>query len=134
MAAQRVTVLKANLTNRPGALLRVMKELKAKNLGLAGLWGFATSGGKAELYLAAKNPAKTKAVLRKSRVFSSEMTVFSVRGRDRTGALNSTLELLARKGVNIMAVHAIAVGKGFGSYIWVNSRSARKAARALRAR
>ena len=134
MAAQRVTVLKANLKHRPGALLKVMSTLKARNLGLTGLWGFSTSGGKAELYLAAKNPAKTKAALRKMRMFGSEMAVFSVKGRDRTGALNSALGKLARKGVNIRAVHAIAVGGKFGSYIWVDARSVNKAARALRGR
>jgi len=134
MATQRVTILKANIKNRPGALLKVMNELKANNLGLTGLWGFSTAGGKGELYLAAKNPAKVKALLRKSKIFSSEMAVFSIRGKDRTGALNSALGRLTRKGVNILAIHAIAVGGKFGSYIWVDARNVNKATRALRGR
>lgn len=61
MVTERVTLLKARLKNRLGALFRVMGELKAKNLGLVGLWGFATLGEKAELYAIPKNPARVKA-------------------------------------------------------------------------
>ena len=134
MAAQQVTVLKASLKNRAGALFNVMAALKSKNVGLTGLWGFSKSGGKADLFVVAKNPAKARAILKKARIYRSEMKAFSVKGKDRAGALNSTLGKLGRKRVNINAVHAIAVGGKFGSYILVNSGSVTKAARALRGR
>ena len=55
---QRITYLKVALEDKPGALLAVTKELKSKNLGLVGLWGYATQPGQGELYLIPKKPEK----------------------------------------------------------------------------
>jgi hypothetical protein len=131
---RQVTYLKARLQNRPGALLRVMTELKKKNLGLAGLWGFSTSGGNADLYVVAKSPAKVRTLWRKLRLLSSEGKGFWITGKDQTGALNGVLQKLAKAGVNILAIDAIAVDGKFGSFIWVSPKSVGRAARALRAR
>lgn len=131
---RKVSYLKARLKNRPGALLSIMKELKARNLGLAGLWGFSTSGGKADLYVVAKNPARVKALWKRVRAFAGEGKGFWITGKDQTGALNKSLEALAKAGVNIIAIDAIAVGGKFGSFVWVSPKSVGRAARALRAR
>ncbi len=131
---RRVSYLKAKLKDKPGALLSIMHGLKKKSLGLAGLWGFATSAGKAELYVVAKNPARVRALWRASHVLAGEGKGFWVTGKDTTGALNRSLEALAKARVNIMAIDAIAVGGRYGSFIWVSPGSVRRAARALRAK
>lgn len=131
---QRVSYLKANLEDKPGALLKVMQELKAKNLGLSGLWGFSTAPGKAELYVVAKNLSKVKALWQSSGLFAEEGTGFWTKGTDRTGALNSNLDALAKAGVNIIAIDAIAVSGKYGSFIWVNPADVDRAAKALGAK
>jgi prephenate dehydratase len=122
---QRVRYFVRNLADRPGELLKVMKDLKARNTSLAGLWGSSTKGGKAQLYVAGKNPSK----LRKG--WKSGGAGFFVSGADRTGALVTTLDALAGARVNIQAIHAIAIGGKFGSFIWVRDKQVGKAAKAL---
>ncbi len=131
---ERVTYFMANLKDKPGALLKIMQELKAKNVGLAGLWGFATHQGKAQLFAVAKNPNKLRNIWRSSRLLAEEGAGFFVKGTDRTGALIKTLEGLANAGVNIHAIDAIAVGGRFGSFIWVDPSNVKKAAKALGAK
>lgn len=128
---QRATYFKANLEDKPGALLAVMKDLKAGNLGLTGLWGFATSPGNAELHVVAKNPDKLRDAWKSSGKLAEEGTGFWVKGADKTGVLVKTLEALANAGVNITAIDAIAVGGRYGSFIWVNPADVEKAAKAL---
>ena len=132
--AQRVKYFKVNLENKPGALLKIMTELKAKNLGLCGLWGFATAGEKAELYVIPKNPDKLRSLWTASGLFADEGTGFWLKGADRTGALNKSLEALASAGVNIDSIDAVAVGGRFGSFIWVGHADVEKAAAALGAK
>ncbi|MBI4428746.1 MAG: hypothetical protein HY562_06470 [Ignavibacteriales bacterium] len=130
----RTTYFKANLEDKPGALLAVLKELKAKNLGLSGLWGFSTSEGKAELYVTAKNPDKIRAAWKSSGILAEEGTGFWVKGTDKTGALLGVLEAIARAGVNIIAIDAVAVSGKFGSFVWVKPEDVERAAKALGAR
>lgn len=122
---------KAALEDKPGALLKVMQDLKVKNIALAGLWGFATSQGKAQLYVVPKNPDKLRNAWKASGLLAEEGTGFWIKGTDRTGALSMSLEALASAGVNLGAMHAIAVGGQFGSFFWVNAADVQKTAEAL---
>ena len=128
---ERVTYFMANLDDKPGELLKIMQELKAKNVNLSGLWGFGTEPGKAQLFVVAKNPDKLRNLWKASGLLAEEGTGFFVKGADRTGALLKTLEALAGAGVNIRAIDAIAVDGHFGSFVWVNAADVPKAAKAL---
>lgn len=130
----RVTYLMANLEDRPGALLKVMRDLKAKNIGLTGLWGFGTSEGRAQLFVTAKNSDKVRSAWQASGILAEEGTGFFIKGADRTGALLKDLEALASAGVNIHAIDAVSVGGKFGSFVWVNSADVERAAKALGAK
>jgi hypothetical protein len=131
---QRVKYFKANLENKPGALLKIVNELKAKNLGLSGLWGFATQPGKAELYVVPKNPDKLRSLWSAAGLLADEGTAFWLKGADRTGALVKSLEALAAVNVNIESIDAVAVSGRFGSFIWVSPTEVDKAAEALGAK
>ena len=131
---QRVTCFKANIEDKPGALLAIMKDLKSKNMALIGLWGCATQPGKAELYVVAKNPQKLKAAWSASGTLAEERTAFLLKGTDKTGALLKPLEALAGAGVNISAADAIAVSGKFGSLVWVAPADVEKASQALGAK
>jgi hypothetical protein len=132
--SERMTYLGVNLKDKPGALLKVMRGLKARNIGLSGLWGFVSPSGKAHLYVVAKNPRKLRAVWKAEGVRAEAGTGFCLKGSDRTGVLLQPLEALAKAKVNILAIHAIAVGGKFGSYLWVDAATERKAAKALGAK
>lgn len=128
---EQVKYFKTSLENKPGALLKIMEDLKKKNISLSGLWGFATHGGAAELYVVPKHPNKLRTYWTAAGILEEEGTGFWLRGVDRTGALNRTLESLSRAGVNIDAIDAIALGERYGSFIWVAPDQVEKAAKAL---
>ena len=130
-AVERATYFVANLKDKPGAAFKVLEGLKAKNVGLSGLWGFSTSGGKAQLYVVGKNPRKVRNAWKASGLLAEEGTGFWLKGTDRTGALLKPLEAIAKAKVNIIAVDAISVGGKFGSFVWVDKKDAGKAAKAL---
>ena len=132
--AYRVRYFKAHLENKPGALLKFMQQLKSKNLGLCGLWGFAADGSSAELYAVPKSPDKLRKLWSDSGILEEEGIGFWLRGVDRTGALNESLAALADAGVNIDSIDAVCVGRQFGSFVWIAPSDIDKAARALKAR
>jgi len=128
---QRVTYFKANLEDKPGTLLAVLKNLKSENIGLNGLWGYSTFGGKGELIVIPKDPRKAKNAWRSTGIPAEEGTGFFQKGTDKTGALLKSLEAIANAGVNIRAIDAVAVGGRYGTFIWVAPEEVEKAALAL---
>jgi hypothetical protein len=129
-----VTYFKTSLEDRPGTLLAVAKEMKSKNLGLLALWGYRTQTGQGELYCIPKNPDKFRSSYRPSGMQMEEGSGLFLKGTDKTGALVTTLETIVKEGVNIMAIHAIAAGGNYGSFIHVAPGDVEKVAKALGAK
>jgi prephenate dehydratase len=133
-SAQRVTYFKAHIEDKPGTLLAVLKEFKAKNLGLTGLWASAGEPGWTDLYLIAKKPEKVRAFWKNATPPPEEGTAFFVKGNDTTGALVKALDAIARSEVNLIRTDALAVGGKYGTFFLVSPADAEKAAKALGAK
>jgi hypothetical protein len=131
---QRVTYFKISLENKPGSLLAVARDLKAKNVGLIGLRGQDFQVGHAEVYLIARNPDKLRNACKSSGMGFEEGTGFFVKGADKTGALVTTLEAVANAGVNILVSDALAVSGKYGFFIQVAPADVEKTATALGAK
>ena len=130
---KRVTYFKAKTEDKPGALLALANDLKAKNLGLIGLKGVA-QGGQGDILVIAKSPDKLREAWKASGTLIEEGTAFFVSGEDKTGALVAGLDALAKAGVNIVATEAMAAGGKFGAVIWVSPEDVDKSALALGAK
>lgn len=128
---KRITYFMADLDDKPGSLLKIMQDLKTKNIGLAGLWGFGTREGKAMLYIVPQDADELRNVWKAVGLLSGEGTGFFITGEDRTGALSESLKALSNAGINIDAIDAVAVGPQYGSFIWVDASVVEKAASAL---
>lgn len=62
-------------------------------------------------------------------------TVFLARGKDKAGAIAKICDKLAKAGINMVAMDAVAAGKGrFGAIFWVKPKDVAKAAKVLGAR
>jgi prephenate dehydratase len=131
--AKRVTYFKAKIEDKPGSLLALAKDLKAKNLGLIGLKGVGQAG-QGEILVIAKSPDKLRDAWKASGALAEEGTAFFVSGEDKTGALVASLDAIAKAGVNIVATEAIAVGGKFGVILWVSPEDLDKTAQALGAK
>jgi hypothetical protein len=131
---QRVTYFRVNLEDKPGSLLAIARDLKAKNVGLIGLRGQDVQAGYAEVYLVGRNPEKLRNACKSSNMVFEEGTAFFVKGTDKTGALVKTLEVLAKAAVNIVVSDAMAVSGNYGFFIQVAPADAEKTALALGAK
>ena len=128
--AKRVTYFKAKVEDKPGALLALAKNLKAKNLDLVSLKG----AGQGDILVVARNPDDLRNEWKASGALVEEGTAFFLSGQDKTGALLASLEALANAGVNIVATEAIAVGGRYGAILWVAPSDLEKTAQALGAK
>ena len=131
--AKRVTYFKANIEDKPGALLALAKDLNAKKLGLIGLKGLGQAG-KGEILVIAKSPDKLREAWKASGSIAEEGVAFLLSGSDKTGALVASLDIIAKAGVNIVAVEALAVGGKFGAVLWVAPADLDRTAQALGAK
>jgi hypothetical protein len=129
-----VTYFKTGLEDKPGTLLAVAQKMKSKKLGLVALWGYGTQPGQGEFYCIPKNPDKFRSAYKPSGVPMEEGSGFYVKGADKTGALLKTLEAIAKVGVNITAIHAVAAGGYYGSFIHVAPVDMEKTAKAIAAK
>jgi len=129
---KRLNYLKINLKDEPGSLLKIMEELKEKNISLKALWGYGKANGEAEVFAIPKDATKLKNIWASMLVEEGE--VFFIKGTDKTGALLKPLKALADENINIRAIHALVVGDKYGSVIWVNSSDVDKTAKILGAK
>ena len=61
--------------------------------------------------------------------------MFLAQGTDKTGACASICGKLAQAGINMVAMDAVAAGRGrYGAIFWVKPRDVARASRVLRAR
>jgi predicted amino acid-binding ACT domain protein len=66
---------------------------------------------------------------------SKRKTVFLARGTDKAGACAAICGKLAKAGINMVAMDAVAAGGGrFGAIFWVKQRDVARASRVLSAR
>ena len=114
-----VTYFKAKIEDKPGALLAVAKQLKAKNVGMTALWGYATQMGEAQMYCIPKDVEKFRNFAKTLGMSVEEGNGFFLKGADRTGALLKPLEAVAKAGVNIVALHSLAASGNYGAFLQV---------------
>jgi hypothetical protein len=132
--SKRVSYFKARLEDKPGTLLAVAQSLKSKKIGLLGMWGYGTQPGQAELYCIPKDPDKFRSHMMTIGTTVEEGSGFVLKGSDKTGALVKTLDALAKAGVNIAGLHAIAAGGSYGAFLRVSAADISKTAEALGAK
>lgn len=131
--AKRVAYFKAKIEDKPGALLALAEDLKEKKLDLIALKGVGQAG-QGEILVIAKSPDKLREAWKASGALVEEGTVFFLSGTDTTGALVTSLDAIAKAGVNIVATEALAVGGKFGAILWVGPEDLDKTAQALGAK
>jgi len=132
--SKRAAFFKTRLEDKPGALLAVAQTLKAKNIGLVGLWGYGTQSGEAEMYCVPKDPDKFRNLAKTSGMIVEEGSGFLLKGTDKTGALVKTLDTIAKAGINIVGLHAIAAGGNYGAFLRVSAFDLSKTAEVLGAK
>ncbi|MBM3357437.1 MAG: hypothetical protein FJY54_06890 [Betaproteobacteria bacterium] len=121
--------------NRAGQGARLLNGLAAHGVNLRAFTGFPNAG-RAQVDFIPYDVAKfTRAARKLGFKVSKKKTVFLAQGTDKAGAVAGICSRLAKAGINMVAMDAVAAGGArFGAIFWVKQRDVARAARVLRAR
>ncbi len=121
--------------NRAGQGARLLNGLAAHGVNLLAFTGFPNAG-RAQVDFIPYDVVKfTRAARKLGLKMSRKKTVFLAQGSDKAGAVAAICGRLAKAGINMVAMDAVAAGKGrFGAIFWVKPRDIAKATRVLNAR
>lgn len=118
MDARRDTYYAIACESKPGALAQINADLMQAKVCLLGIWGFDRQNAQSEVYVIPEDNDTFKSVAAKKGWKISEHACFRLEGEDSTGALVETLNMIAKRGISLMAVDAITLGGQFGCYLW----------------
>lgn len=136
MAVRKVDYCAAIVPSRTGRGAEMLAALRDEGVSLLAFTGFPVGAGKAQVDFVAPRLADVRRVAKREgwRLGPSKK-VFLIQGRDAVGAVHRQLAKLAKQGINVTAVDAVAAGGGrFGMILWVKPADVARAARALGAR
>lgn len=121
--------------NRAGQGARLLNGLAAHGVNLLAFTGFPSAGG-AQVDFIPYDAAKFSRAARKLGMKTSpRKTVFLVQGADKTGAIAAICGKLAKAGINMVAMDAVAAAGGrYGAIFWVRPRDVARASRVLHAK
>lgn len=121
--------------NRAGQGARLLSALAAHGVNLLAFTGFPSAGRAQVDFIPNNIPRFTAAARKLGMKVSKRKTVFLAQGTDKAGACAGICSKLAKAGINMIAMDAVAAGKGrFGAIFWVRPRDVARASRVLRAR
>ena len=121
--------------NRAGQGAKLLAALAAQGVNLLAFTGFPNAG-RAQVDFIPYDVSKFARAARKLGLkVGKRKTVFLAQGADKSGAIAGICGKLAKAGINMVAMDAVAAGKGrYGAMFWVKPRDVARASRVLRAR
>lgn len=132
---RRTAYFSMQTPNRAGQGARLLKGLADQGVNLLAFTGFPSAGQAQVDFIPYDAATFTRAARKLGIKVSKKKTVFLAQGSDKTGAIASICGRLAAAGINMVAMDAVAAGKGrYGAIFWVKPKDVAKAARILRAR
>lgn len=121
--------------NRAGQGARMLNGLAAHGVNLLAFSGFPSAGRAQVDFVPYNVPKFTQAARKLGLKVSKKKTVFLAQGADKAGAIAAICGKLSKAGINMVAMDAVAAGRGrFGAMFWVKPRDVARASRVLRAR
>ena len=121
--------------NRSGQGARLLNALAAHGVNLLAFTGFPNAGRAQVDFIPYDATKFTRAARKLGMKVSKKKTVFLARGMDKAGAIAGICSKLAKAGINMVAMDAVAAGGGrYGAIFWVKQRDVGRASRVLRAR
>lgn len=131
MTSKRTKVVTVDLTDKAGELARVLTACREAKADLTGTWGWSMGNGKAQAMLMGKDSKKIEEALKATGMKTTTGDACVCEGEDRLGVMQECLDKLAKAGVNLHAVDAMAVGGKFRSVIWADTAQYEKVCKTL---
>jgi len=132
MPVKRVDCFFLEVEDKPGVIAQFARQLKDAKINLKGLWGYSNPQGKGKIACVPQNNKKFIDAAKKLGLAATQETAFHISGPDKVGALCNVLDVLDKENINISVLDAISFSGRFGSYVWVDPKDVKAAAKALK--
>ena len=126
----RTTQLTLRLESRPGTLATLARILADAGVNITAL-SAPEASGRGKIRLLVNDPVRAKRALRKANYRATEEPVFTLRLRNKPGALARVAARLAKERINVRSIYATTAGRGSAVAVLTVGGNARKARRAL---
>jgi hypothetical protein len=111
-----------NLPDQPGELARLASRLREADVNLLGLWGYGAENGHARFYCVPESAEQFRNFAKSAEIEIREGVTFYLAEANRGGALVQTLEKIAKAGINLLAIQAVAIEDAFGCFLWADPK------------
>ncbi len=132
MNIKRVQYFSISTEDKSGELARFAKTMMEANVNMAGVWGFSKGQGRAEIIAVPSDPEPFKKAAQRAGWNAKAGACFHITGEDRVGALSETLDRVAREGINLRAVDAMAVSGQYAAYVWAQEADVERLGKILK--
>ncbi len=126
----RTTQLTLRLESRPGTLATLARILADAGVNITAL-SAPEASGRGKIRLLVNDPVRARRALRKANYRVTEEPVFTLRLRNKPGALARVAARLAKERINVRSIYATTAGRGSAVAVLTVGGNARKARRAL---
>lgn len=133
MDIKRTKYFSMGVEDKPGELARFARKMKEAKVNLAGVWGFGVGPGKGQIIAVPRDAEKFKKAAQAAGWSVKEGSCFHLEGPDKGGALLAMLDRVAKEGINLHAVDALALGGRFAGYVWVQEKEVERLGKILKA-
>ncbi len=121
--------------NRAGVGARMLKGLSDEGVNLLAFTGFPHAGRAQVDFIPTDAGTFLRAARKLGLKTGKRKTVFIAQGADKPGAIAAICGKLAGAGINMVAMDAVAAGKGrYAAIFWVKRKDVGRASRTLGAR
>ena len=122
-------------SNRAGVGARMLTALCNEGVNLRAFTGFPNAGRAQVDFIPQDTGRFLRAVRKLGLKVGKRKTVFIAQGADKPGVIAAICGKLAKAGINLVAMDAVAAGGGrYGAIFWVKRKDIGRASRALGAR
>lgn len=127
---RKVDYFSIQVADTPGEAFRVLQVLVSGGINLLAC-SARQVGRRAQIDVVPEDARRFKLAVAKAGLeFAAKKSGFLIQGEDRPGALAQNLHHLAKAGINVTSVDAMAAGKGrWGAIVWVASKDLDRAER-----
>ena len=132
MPVKRVDCFFLEVENKPGVIAQFARQLKDAKINLKGLWGYSNAQGKGRIACVPQNSKKFIDAAIRLGLATTQETAFHISGPDKAGALCNVLDALDKENISINVLDAISFSGRFGSYVWVDPKDVKAAAKVLK--
>lgn len=131
MAAERQTVYRVEIEDRPGALNELLESTADTGANIVFMAAFSSGQGRGDAYLVPDKPDALKEMVRSLKLTVNEYAGFLLSGADAVGVGAEVTKPLADEGINIVLSAAMASGGTYQLLILVDPMYADAAAKAI---